>query len=54
VLARGAGFSRESGGALQAAYAELFFSPVLWPDFSAGELLRSLDAFRGRKRRFGK
>lgn len=38
----------------QAAYAELFFSPTLWPDFGVGELQAMLDEFAQRERRFGK
>ncbi|MFN4289569.1 MAG: polyprenyl diphosphate synthase [Permianibacter sp.] len=38
----------------QAAYAELYFSPVLWPDFGADELDAALADFRQRQRRFGK
>jgi len=38
----------------QLAYSELFFSEVLWPDFSAEEMQRALDHFAGRQRRFGK
>lgn len=37
----------------QAAYAELYFSPVLWPDFGAEELLVALEDYRRRQRRFG-
>ncbi len=37
----------------QAAYAELFFTPTLWPDFSTGELEGMLDDFSKRERRFG-
>jgi len=36
-----------------AAYAELFFSQVLWPDFSVAELEAALNFFSGRERRFG-
>ncbi len=36
-----------------AAYAELFFSPVLWPDFGVAELEAALAFFGGRERRFG-
>lgn len=36
-----------------AAYAELFFSPALWPDFDEAELYRAIAAFQGRDRRFG-
>ncbi len=37
----------------QAAYAELYFSPVLWPDFDEIELDRALSAYEERHRRFG-
>ncbi len=37
----------------QAAYAELYFSDRLWPDFDEAELDRALAAFAGRERRFG-
>lgn len=38
----------------QAAYAELYFTDVLFPDFSDGELDRALEDYAGRERRFGK
>lgn len=38
----------------QAAYAELFFTPTLWPDFSADELDGMMQTFANRERRFGK
>ena len=38
----------------QIAYTELYFSDVLWPDFSEGEMQNALDAFANRQRRFGK
>jgi undecaprenyl diphosphate synthase len=38
----------------QLAYAELFVTDTLWPDFSRDEFLRILDEFRGRQRRFGR
>ena len=37
----------------QCAYAEFYFTDVLWPDFSKEELCRAIAAFQGRKRRFG-
>ena len=37
----------------QAAYAELYFSDVLWPDMDAQEVDKAIDAFANRKRRFG-
>ncbi len=38
----------------QSAYAEFYFSSVLWPDFGPEELTRALDSYAGRTRRFGK
>lgn len=38
----------------QSAYAELYFTPVLWPDFNSEEVERALSAFSSRSRRFGK
>lgn len=35
------------------AYAELYFTDVLWPDFDRAEILLALDAFAKRQRRFG-
>ena len=37
----------------QAAYAELYFTDVLWPDFDERELDRAIEAYRARNRRFG-
>ncbi|MEC3911789.1 isoprenyl transferase [Sphingobium sp. CR2-8] len=37
----------------QAAYAELYFTDMLWPDFDGRALREALDAFRLRDRRFG-
>jgi undecaprenyl diphosphate synthase len=37
----------------QAAYSELFFSDVLWPDFDAAALDAALAAYASRERRFG-
>jgi undecaprenyl diphosphate synthase len=37
----------------QLAYAELVFVDTLWPDFGADDLRRALDAYAGRRRRFG-
>ena len=36
------------------AYAELFFSPIMWPDFRKEHLREILDQFSHRERRFGK
>ena len=38
----------------QCAYSELYFSPVLWPDFDAAELDQALQAYASRERRFGR
>jgi len=37
----------------QAAYSELYFTPVLWPDFDEACLQAALDDFASRSRRFG-
>lgn len=37
----------------QCAYAELFFSPILFPDFNASELEAIINNFNARTRRFG-
>ena len=37
----------------QLAYAEMYFTDVLWPDFNANELDKALAFFSGRERRFG-
>ena len=37
----------------QAAYAELYFTDCLWPDFTNEELEKAIQWFEGRSRRFG-
>jgi undecaprenyl diphosphate synthase len=37
----------------ESAYAELFFTDRMWPDFDAADLDEALREFRGRQRRFG-
>ncbi|HJX13004.1 MAG TPA: polyprenyl diphosphate synthase [Dehalococcoidales bacterium] len=37
----------------QAAYAEYYFTPVLWPDFNEEELEKALQTYGRRQRRFG-
>ncbi|WP_370981584.1 polyprenyl diphosphate synthase [Agaribacterium sp. ZY112] len=55
LLIRTGGETRISNFLLwQAAYAELFFSPVLWPEFGEEALKQAVDCFYGRERRFGK
>ncbi|WP_097091286.1 isoprenyl transferase [Novosphingobium sp. Chol11] len=54
LLIRTSGEQRLSNFMLwQAAYAELYFTDTLWPDFDARALAKALDAFRLRDRRFG-
>ena len=38
----------------QSAYAELYFTDTLWPDFDASELRKALEDYASRRRRFGK
>ena len=37
----------------QLAYAELYFSPVKWPDFDGEELRKAVQSYQSRDRRFG-
>ena len=37
----------------ECAYAELYFTPVMWPDFFASELEAAIDSYHHRDRRFG-
>jgi undecaprenyl diphosphate synthase len=37
----------------QAAYAELYFTPVLWPDFNREHLFEAIRDYQKRSRRFG-
>jgi len=34
-------------------YAELFFTDVYWPNFSAKHLSQAIDSYKSRDRRFG-
>lgn len=38
----------------QIAYSELYFTPVLWPDFTKEDFVEALIDFQQRERRFGK
>ena len=38
----------------ECAYAELFFTPRMWPEFDAADLAAAVEDFRGRERRFGR
>ena len=54
LLIRTGGESRISNFLLwQSAYAELYFTETLWPDFSEEELDRAILWYRTRDRRFG-
>jgi len=54
LLIRTAGEMRISNYLLwQISYAELFVSPVLWPDFGTDDLHQAISAFSKRNRRFG-
>ncbi|HCR37952.1 MAG TPA: isoprenyl transferase, partial [Synergistaceae bacterium] len=35
------------------AYAELYFTDTLWPDFGGEDLQKALDQYSGRERRYG-
>jgi undecaprenyl diphosphate synthase len=37
----------------ECAYAELVFSPTMWPDFQEGDLVEAIREFEARERRFG-
>ncbi|MEM9303540.1 MAG: isoprenyl transferase [Pseudomonadota bacterium] len=55
LLIRTGGEKRVSNFLLwQLAYTECYFSETLWPDFSRDELLRAVDEFGRRQRRFGR
>jgi undecaprenyl diphosphate synthase len=55
LLIRTSGENRISNFLLwQIAYAELYFTPVLWPDFRREHLYEAIYDFQHRERRFGK
>jgi undecaprenyl diphosphate synthase len=55
LLVRTGGEQRLSDFLLwECAYAELFFTPKLWPDFGAADLEAALVEFHRRERRFGR
>ena len=54
LLIRTSGEMRISNFLLwQIAYAEIFFTPTLWPDFGEEEFIRILKDYQQRERRFG-
>jgi undecaprenyl diphosphate synthase len=55
LMIRTSGESRISNYLLwQIAYAELYFTPKLWPDFRKEDLYEAIVDYQGRERRFGK
>jgi undecaprenyl diphosphate synthase len=55
LLIRTSGEQRISNFLLwQIAYAELYFTPVLWPDFTKQHLYEAIIEYQKRERRFGK
>ncbi|RKD90557.1 isoprenyl transferase [Mangrovibacterium diazotrophicum] len=55
LLIRTSGETRISNFLLwQIAYAEFYFTPVLWPDFTKENLFEAVYDFQNRERRFGK
>ena len=54
LLIRTSGEARLSNFLLwQVAYAELYFTPVFWPDFGKDELFKAILSYQNRERRFG-
>lgn len=55
LMIRTSGETRISNFLLwQIAYAELYFTPVLWPDFDKEAFYEAILSYQGRERRFGK
>ena len=55
LLIRTGGYRRLSNFLLwQTSYAELYFTDVLWPDFSKKNFAKALDWYRSVNRKFGK
>lgn len=55
LLIRTSGEERISNFLLwQLAYTEFYFTDVLWPDFNKAELLKAVEKYSNRDRRFGK
>lgn len=54
MIVRTSGEQRLSGFLIwQAAYAELYFPPIHWPDFTPEEFDKALSEYQSRQRRFG-
>lgn len=55
LLIRTSGEQRLSNFLLwQLAYSEFYFADVHWPDFSKEELIKAIESYNNRNRRFGK
>jgi undecaprenyl diphosphate synthase len=55
LIIRTSGETRLSNFLLwQAAYSELYFTDVLWPDFNRAEIDKALADYKSRQRRFGR
>jgi undecaprenyl diphosphate synthase len=55
LLIRTSGEKRISNFLLwQLSYTELYFTSIYWPQFNAKELLKAVEEFAARERRFGK
>ncbi|MBQ3665912.1 MAG: isoprenyl transferase [Lachnospiraceae bacterium] len=55
LLIRTSGEERLSNFLLwQLAYTEFYFTDVLWPDFDVNELMKAIEKYNSRDRRFGK
>jgi undecaprenyl diphosphate synthase len=55
LVIRTGGESRLSNFLLwQVAYSELYFTPVLWPDFGGKDIQEALSEYKRRRRRFGR
>jgi undecaprenyl diphosphate synthase len=54
LLIRTSGEQRLSDFLLwECAYAEMVFTPRMWPEFSVDDLAQAVEEFNGRERRFG-
>ena len=54
LMIRTSGEQRLSNWLLwQLAYTEFYFTDVLWPDFNKKELIRAIEYYNTRERRFG-
>ncbi len=54
LLIRTSGEQRLSNFLLwQLAYSEFYFTDVLWPDFNKAELIKAIEFYNGRERRYG-